>query len=93
MTSRILLLVGSFLVIAATASTASAQYFPLGNVINAMNNGAAAPPRQDVRPDRRRSPAMGSQKRGRPTHIIPPQSSEPAWNGHRETSAPSEDNG
>jgi hypothetical protein len=86
-----LLLVGSFLAIAAT-STASAQYFPLGNVMNSMNNAVSAPPRQDSRPVRSRPSATEPQKRGRPTHIIPPQSSEPAWNGHRETSAPSEDN-
>jgi hypothetical protein len=90
MTKPILLAAAAVLAFSASAP-ASAQYFPLGNVLNSLGN--AAPPPPETRP-KGRAPAMAPQKPGRPTHIIPPQSTRNAGarSYPRENSAPSEDN-
>lgn len=88
-----LILLAAAAVLAISASTpASAQYFPLGNVLNNLGNAAAPPP--ETRPAQGKAPATAPQKRGRPTHIIPPQSTRNAGarSYPRENSAPSEDN-
>ncbi|MDF2813494.1 MAG: hypothetical protein K0S56_4525 [Microvirga sp.] len=91
MTKPFLLAAAAVLTISASAP-ASAQYFPLGNVLN--NLGNAATPSPEMRPAQGRASTAAPQKRGRPTHIIPPQSTRSAGarSYPRENSAPSEDN-
>lgn len=79
--------------LAVSAFPAEAQYFPLGAVLNGIGN-AANPPPPETRPvqGQGRPAAAPPQKRGRVTHIIPPQSNKPMGHYPRETSGPSEDN-
>ncbi len=86
------LLAATGALLAVSAFPAQAQYFPLGTVLNSIGS-AANPPPPGMRPVQGRpSAAAPPQKRGRVTHIIPPQSNKPMGHHPRETSAPSEDN-
>jgi hypothetical protein len=91
MTKWFMLATGALLVVSAFPAAAHAQYFPLGNVLNNIGN-AANPPPPATRSAPDRSPTAAPHKKGRVTHIIPPQSNKPMGNYPRETSAPSEDN-